>query len=124
MYQSKNPTTNNDTNNGPVFERPKVSLLNEEHWVYVRKQYYMSLRELQVAKLVCQGLNNEEIADNLKIKQGTIKTHIRNIYRRVRVKNRIEMLLRFVDNAASSPTKSQVNIPPLLDTRKPDITSI
>jgi DNA-binding NarL/FixJ family response regulator len=124
MYLSKHPTVNNETDNGPVFERPRINLLNEEHWLYIRKQYCMSPRELQVAKLVCQGFNNEEIASNLKIKHGTIKTHMRNIYRRIRVKNKIEMLLRFVDNAANSPTRPEIALPIPSNIKKPDITPI
>ena len=56
----------------------------------------MTPRELQVAKLICRGLDNEGIARNLRIKPGTIKTHLRNIYRRVRVKNKLTMLLVFL----------------------------
>jgi DNA-binding NarL/FixJ family response regulator len=83
----------------------------------------MSLRELQVAKLVCQGFNNGEIATSLKITQGTIKTHMRNIYRRIRVKNKIEMLLTFVNSAAKTSTRIEiVSIPPA-DIKKPDTVS-
>jgi DNA-binding CsgD family transcriptional regulator len=124
MYLPKHPIANNVTDNDPVFGRPRISLLSEEHWLYIQKQYCMSLRELQVAKLVCQGFNNEEIASSLKIKQGTIKTHMRNIYRRTRVKNRIEMLLRFVDNAAKSLTKPEIDLPLASNIKKPDITSV
>jgi len=124
MYLPKYPTVNNETDNGSVFERPRISLLNEEHWFYIRKQYCMSPRELQVAKLVCQGFNNEEIAGNLKIKHGTIKTHMRNIYRRVRVKNKIEMLLRFVDNVANSPTRPEIDLPLTSNIKKPNMTII
>jgi DNA-binding CsgD family transcriptional regulator len=84
----------------------------------------MSSRELQVANLVCQGFDNEEIAGSLKIKQGTIKTHIRNIYRRVRVKNRIEMLLKFVDIAAGSSTKLEIKLSLPSNIKKPDIVSV
>ena len=48
------------------------------------------------AKLVCQGLSNQEIAEALRIRQGTVKTHIKNIYRRIRVKNKVALLLRFM----------------------------
>jgi DNA-binding CsgD family transcriptional regulator len=66
----------------------------------------MSPRELQVAKLVCQGFNNEEIAKDLKIRHGTVKTHIRNIYRRIRVRNKIAMLLKFIGDASRFSAKS------------------
>jgi DNA-binding NarL/FixJ family response regulator len=123
MYTSKNPA-NDSSDDSSIFKPPRISLLSDENWLYIRKQYYMSQRELQVAKLVCQGFNNEEIAGSLKVKQGTIKTHIRNIYRRIRVKNRVEMLLRFVDNTANLPTKPEIVIPPLSNVQRPDMTSI
>ena len=74
-----------------------VNLLAERHWSYIQRRYSISPRELQVARLVCRGLNNEQIARDLNIKSGTVKTHIRNIYRRICVKNKIQMLLRFID---------------------------
>ena len=45
----------------------------------------MTPRELEIAKLICQGFNIEEIANELKIQRGTVKTHVRNVYRRARV---------------------------------------
>lgn len=80
----------------------------------------MSSRELQVAKLVCEGFGNEEIAKALKIKHGTVKTHLRNIYRRVRVKNKLAMLLRFVDVALKFSTKSKIAPAiPIVEIKKP-----
>jgi len=78
------------------YERPRVILLDEKHWSYIQRRYHISPRELEVAKLVCQGLSNQEIAEALRIRQGTVKTHIKNIYRRIRVKNKVALLLRFM----------------------------
>ena len=71
----------------------------------------MSPRERQVAELVCSGFTNEEIAKALKIKRGTVKTHLRNIYRRIRVKNKITMLLKVVDSATKFCTNSGTTPP-------------
>ncbi len=132
MYPSKRPTENNDISDSPVFDRPRINILSEKHWLYIGRQYCMSPREIEVAKLVCQGFDNEEIAGSLKIKEGTIKTHMRNIYRRIRVKSRIEMLLRFVNDAAKSPAKPEIGLPlasniekqDTASIKKPDITSV
>lgn len=103
-----------------LFERPHVSLLDEKQWSYLQKRYHMSSRELQVAKLVCESFGNEEIAKALKIKHGTVKTHLRNIYRRVRVKNKLAMLLRFVDVALKFSTKSKIAPAiPIVEIKKP-----
>lgn len=89
-----------------VFERPRIVILDEKQWHYLRRRYRMTPRELQVAKSFCEGYNHGEIVNNLKITHGTVKTHLRNLYRKIRVKNKIEMLLKFMDDAAKSAAKS------------------
>ena len=102
------------------YKRPDVVLLEEEHWFHIQRRYHMSPREVQVAKLVCRGFSNGEIAKNLRIKQGTAKTHLRNIYRRVRVKNKISMLLKIVDQATKFSAKAGITPPiPIVDIKKP-----
>ncbi len=101
------------------YSRPDVVLLDEEHWAYIQRRYHMSPRELQVAKLVCRGFSNGDIARELKIKHGTAKTHLRNIYRRVRVKNKIAMLLRVVDQATKFSARTGITPPiPITDIKK------
>jgi len=81
-----------------LYKKPAGILLEEDHWKFIQKRYHMTPRELQVAILVCRGFNNDEIAQALKIRHGTVKTHLRNIYRRTRVKSKILLLLRFVED--------------------------
>jgi DNA-binding CsgD family transcriptional regulator len=86
---------------GELHRRPDISLLDEKQWRFVQRFYQLSPRELQVAKHICQGLDNEEVAKQLRIRSGTVKTHLRNIYRRIRVTNKIGMLLTFVEKVAA-----------------------
>jgi DNA-binding NarL/FixJ family response regulator len=74
-------------------------LLNKKQWSYVQRRYELTPRERQIAELICQGLRNGNIAKHLRIKPGTVKTHVRNIYRKARVKSKIGMLLTFVTDA-------------------------
>jgi DNA-binding CsgD family transcriptional regulator len=71
-------------------------LLNENQWLYIQRLHHLTAREHQIAELVCQGFKNRDIAKILHITAGTIKTHIRNIYRKTGVNSKIEMLLKFV----------------------------
>jgi DNA-binding CsgD family transcriptional regulator len=112
MKENQHSITGKFNDDDPVLEEPRVSLLNAKQWLYIRKRYHMSPRELHVAKLVCEGFPNKEIAKALKIKPGTVKTHMRNIYRRVRIKRKIEMLLKFVDDATKFSNNSGT-IPPI-----------
>jgi len=73
--------------------------LDAKQWSYLQRRYDLTPRELQIADLVCRGLRNEHIARDLKIRPGTVKTHVRNIYRKVKVKSKISMLLRFMAEA-------------------------
>jgi DNA-binding CsgD family transcriptional regulator len=84
----------------PLYKRPDVSLLDDSQWLYVQRHYRLSPRELQVAKHICRGFPNEEVARCLRIRSGTVKTHLRNIYRRIHVTNKIGMLLTFIERAA------------------------
>ena len=85
--------------NDPHYKKPKLILLDKKQWSYVRNLYNLTPREREIAEQICQGLGNGGIAKNLRIKPGTVKTHTRNIYRKVRVKNKIAMLLRFLTDS-------------------------
>jgi len=77
-------------------------LLDRRQWSYLSRRYDLTPREVQIAELVCQGLRHGNIAGQLSIQPGTVKTHIRNIYRKVKVRNKMNMLLRFVSEARAA----------------------
>ncbi|MCD6393758.1 MAG: helix-turn-helix transcriptional regulator [Planctomycetes bacterium] len=79
--------------------RPSIVLFNNQQWAYLQRRFQITPRELEIAKLLCQGYSNEEIADSLNIKEGTVKVHVRNIYRKTWVQNKILMLLRFIEDS-------------------------
>jgi DNA-binding NarL/FixJ family response regulator len=107
--QSKGRIVGRDNGaDGPLSRRPDVSLLDDRQWLYVQRCYQLSPRELQVAKHICLGFDNEEVAKCLQIRSGTVKTHLRNIYRRIHVTNKIGMLLTFVEQVAACYGKLQL----------------
>lgn len=81
------------------YSRKNQELLNSKQWLYVQNRHNLTPREREIAELICRGFENEKIAESLRVKPGTVKTHIRNIYRKVRVRSKISMLLRFVGEA-------------------------
>jgi len=50
----------------------------------------LSSREIDVIRLMVQGLSNNEIAEALFIEQSTVKTHVSNILSKIGVRNRVE----------------------------------
>ncbi|WP_434091669.1 response regulator transcription factor [Streptomyces hirsutus] len=51
----------------------------------------LSPREVDVVRLVAQGLTNAEISHTLSITVGTVKTHLGNIQGKLAVRNRVEI---------------------------------
>ena len=53
----------------------------------------LSERELDVLKLVAQGLTNQEIATRLNLSEWTVRTHVRNILGKLHLANRTQAAL-------------------------------
>ena len=83
----------------PASSRPATVLIDGEQWLHVQHRYRLTPREREIAEMVCRGLRNDRIARRLNIRPGTVKTHLRNIYRKVHVQSKIGMLLQFVTEA-------------------------
>jgi len=62
-----------------------------------RARYHLTDRETEIALAVAHGFTNEEIARRLSISRFTVETHLKNIFEKVGVKNRMQLsaLLRF-----------------------------
>lgn len=53
----------------------------------------LTAREREVVRLVATGYPNRAIAERLSISEGTVKVHVHNIYEKLDVNGRIELLL-------------------------------
>jgi two-component system NarL family response regulator len=58
----------------------------------------LSMRELEVLRLVAAGASNGEIADKLSICEATVKAHLRNIMDKLQVKNRAQAVAKAINN--------------------------
>ncbi|MFN8357585.1 MAG: response regulator transcription factor [Spirosomataceae bacterium] len=57
-------------------------------------QLGISKREYDVLVLLCKGLSNQAIADQLFVSQNTIKTHTSRLFEKLDVKNRAQAILK------------------------------
>ncbi|HZJ84208.1 MAG TPA: helix-turn-helix transcriptional regulator, partial [Syntrophomonadaceae bacterium] len=53
---------------------------------------HLTLREIEILSLVGRQASNQEIADELFLSLSTVKTHLRNIFRKLEVKSRSEAI--------------------------------
>jgi DNA-binding CsgD family transcriptional regulator len=59
------------------------------------KSYGISVREAQIIQLLVTGRTNHEIAESLYISENTVKTHVKNIYAKLKVSNRVQLFTLF-----------------------------
>jgi DNA-binding NarL/FixJ family response regulator len=53
----------------------------------------LTSRERDIVRLVAQGLRNGEVAKKLFISEETVKTHLNNIFRKLDLRDRVELTL-------------------------------
>jgi DNA-binding NarL/FixJ family response regulator len=79
-----------------VFEA-KAVVANRADALAARQGEFAALttREVQILDLLCKGTQNKIIADKLHLSENTVKVHVRNIYKKLNVRNRTEAASRF-----------------------------
>ena len=58
------------------------------------RKYFLTSREIEILKLVSDGLPYKLIANQLSISQNTVNTHIKNMFTKVDVTNKMELVSR------------------------------
>lgn len=61
-------------------------------------------REMEILSLVSESMTNEEIAEKLFLSAKTVKTHVRNIFDKTGIRNRVEAALTYARYALLSHT--------------------
>ena len=52
----------------------------------------LTAREREVVQLVSSGLSNKLVARNLGLREGTVKIHLHNVYRKLGIPNRMTLI--------------------------------
>lgn len=79
----------------PFASVPALLLIN---WVLlkfdkpVEEKIFFSQREQEVASLIAEGLSDREIAERLFVSYHTIRTHVKNIYKKLEVSSRLDAI--------------------------------
>ena len=50
-------------------------------------------REIEIVRMIAHGLRNRVIAERLSISEGTVKIHLHNVYEKLGIDGRLELML-------------------------------
>lgn len=85
---------------GNTFFQPSlIPFLNgKEKKAETAQEDSLTKREMQVLKLVAEGLYNKEIANRLSISEKTVKNHMSSIFRKIHVSDRTQAAVYAIKN--------------------------
>jgi DNA-binding NarL/FixJ family response regulator len=63
-----------------------------------KNTFGLTTRELEIVKLIAQGMTNKDVARECDIAEETVKRHLKNIFDKVGVWNRLELALFAINN--------------------------
>ncbi len=66
----------------------------------------LTKREIEILRLVAEGLTNEEIGKKVFISEKTVKTHLTNIFDKLKVNNRFKAALMIMGHSSESSSSS------------------
>jgi ATP/maltotriose-dependent transcriptional regulator MalT len=75
-----------------------IAEIKHETFLEHLEDYHLTKREIEVCTYISEGLNNNEISKKMFVSKNTIKTHVKNIYSKLDVNNRIQAIQKL--NAA------------------------
>ena len=68
----------------------------------------LSNRESEVAELVSKGLSNKEVANQLFVTEKTVKFHLTNIYKKMNVKSRAQLIVWCLPHLGFVETEARI----------------
>lgn len=88
---------------GETFIQPELAPLlkvrmNEKNSFSENEDETLTRREIEVLKLIAEGLFNKEIAYTLDISEKTVKNHVSNIFKKIKVSDRTQAAVYAIKN--------------------------
>lgn len=78
----------------PMIAKKSLSLIRKGRpsEVVIEKDYELTKREIEVLEQIAKGLSYDQISENLFISYGTARKHVENIYKKMKVHNKVEAI--------------------------------
>ena len=88
-------------------------MFSETAWTAIGQSLDLSQRELEIVRGVFGDRTEFAIACDLNISPHTIHTHVERLHRKLRVANRVQLVLRVMDEFLALTVMSQSELPPV-----------
>lgn len=92
IYEAIETLRNGGSLMSPSIARKALNFLNQvpSKTSFATEQTALSKREMEILQLVIEGISYPDIAEKLCISYGTVRTHVKNIFEKLHVKNKQE----------------------------------
>lgn len=86
----------------PSIAKKVLKLFQQQNKSGSSEEYNLSVREKEVLSLLVKGASYKMIGDELKISYFTVHSHIKNIYKKLRVNSMTEAVAKAIKNKLTS----------------------
>jgi len=67
--------------------------LTPAEWETVIRALRLAPRQSRIVKAMLRGMGDKEIATAMKLSAATVRTHLRHLFRRLKINSRVELVL-------------------------------
>ena len=90
---------------------PGTDLISDIGWKKISHLLGISEREQEVCRLLFKGITREEIADKMGIKVRTVRHYLERLHTKLRVNNRVALVLRIIQVRDALPDIPESDFP-------------
>jgi len=70
-----------------------MRVLSKQELGLLKHEFSLSSRQIEIARLLSQGMSDRQIAGQLGISFGTVRAHISRLFHKCNVNNRLQLLV-------------------------------
>ena len=90
-----------------------ASLLSNHAWLEIARALEITKRELQIVQAVFDNQHEAEIATKFEISPHTVHMHLNNLFKKLNVTSRTELVLRIVEQLVALTLSETAVLPPI-----------
>jgi len=101
-------------------DEPGTHLIYDKQWKKISYLLAISDREQEVCRLLFEGITREEIAERMDIKVRTVRHYLERLHTKLRVNNRVALVLRIIQVRDALKDLPDSDFPPELGLGEPE----